>query len=378
MRLPEEFPRLHTTALVIAALGLTLGLIGFATAQAQFYRAYLLAFVFWSGISIGCLGILMLAHLTGGRWASAILPILEAGSLTIWLMGLLFIPIISGREDIFRWQAHGFASDVQEEYLKAPFYVGRAVVYFLIWGSFALRFSLAKTHTNGGTLVHRHSTLSALGLIILVLTGTLASVDWLMSLDSHWFSTIYGILFITAHILSALALSALIYQWLKGRASDNKDAEQATVDLGNLLIAAVLSWAYLAFIQFLVIWSGNLPREIEWYVRRTKEGWQWLFFALFLFKFIIPFVLLLLPNLRRRPTTLPVVIGMILLGQFIDLYWNILPTYSESLSLHWLDIVLPVGMGGLWLFVSGLILRRGALTIRFEEPSTEGLVKHES
>jgi hypothetical protein len=198
--------------------------------------------------------------------------------------------------------------------------------------------------------VNRFQLLSGIGLILYGLTATFASVDWAMSLEPHWFSTIYGLQFIAAQVLSALALTVLILLLLSTHQPMSRRLRPSHFhDFGNLLLAFVMLWAYLAFSQYLITWSGNLPEEIPWYLNRTRGGWQWIGLLLIIFHFAVPFFLLLLRATKRKARTLALVAFALLILRAVDWIWLVEPAFSEGIHVHWMDIAAPVGIGGLWL-----------------------------
>jgi len=325
----------------------------------SFFRAYLVAYFFWLGFPVGCLAFLMLHHLVGGRWGFMIQRVLEAAIQTLPLMALLFIPLFFGLPDLYPWaRTEMVAADplLQQKaaYLNIPFFVGRTVAYFAVWivlGRLLVTWSLQQDRSADDTLTLRLQRLSGPGLVLFGLTVSFAAIDWIMSLEPKWYSTIFGMIFMVSFGLAALALAILATRFL---ASEKPLAQVVSPDrwhdLGNLLLALVMFWAYLNFSQFLLIWSANLAEEIPWYLHRIGGGWEWVAIALILFQFALPFVLLLSRNTKRKSQTLAVVAGAILLMHWLDTLWMVSPSfYPARFHLHWLDVAAPVGIGGLWL-----------------------------
>ncbi len=325
----------------------------------SFFRAYLVAYFFWLGIPVGCLALLMLHHLVGGRWGFMIQRVLEAAIQTLPLMALLFIPLFFGLPDLYPWaRTEMVAADplLQQKaaYLNIPFFVGRTVAYFAVWivlGRLLVTWSLQQDRSADDTLTLRLQRLSGPGLVLFGLTVSFAAIDWIMSLEPKWYSTIFGMIFMVSFGLAALALAILATRFL----ASEKPLAQVVLpdrwhDLGNLLLALVMFWAYLNFSQFLLIWSANLAEEIPWYLHRIGGGWEWVAIALILFQFALPFVLLLSRNTKRKSQTLAVVAGAILFMHWLDTLWMVAPSfYPARFHLHWLDVAAPVGIGGLWL-----------------------------
>lgn len=360
---PETKTRSPLAQLERGAMGLGLAALALTLAGAffsgpQFYRSYLFAYLFWAGMALGCLALLMLQYLTGGGWGLAIRRILEAGTRTLPLVAVLFVPVALGMKALYVWaQPEAVAADEllqhKAAYLNAPFFLARAGFYFAVWLGLAWllhRGSLAEERGEAGAM-RRLRVLSAPGLIAYGLTATFASVDWVMSLEPHWFSTIYGVLFIVGQALAALALAVVVLQRLSGQPPLKEVVTRGHFhDLGNLLFAFVMLWAYVSFSQFLIIWSGNLPEETPWYLHRLGHGWQWISLALVVFHFAVPFLLLLSRRTKRAAATLAMVAIGLLLMRAVDLFWLVMPNfYGDSLRVHWLDVTALAGIGGVWV-----------------------------
>jgi hypothetical protein len=326
-----------------------------------FFRAYLSAYIFWIGVPVGCLALLMLHHLVGGRWGFMIQRVLEAAIQTLPLMALLFIPLLFGLADLYPWaRSEVVAADplLQQKagYLNIPFFVARTAGYFAVWfllGRVLVAWSLQQDRTGDATLTVRLQKLSGPGLVLYGLTVSFAAVDWIMSLEPKWYSTIFGMIFMVSFGLAALALAILATRFL---AAEKPIAQVISPhrwhDLGNLLLALVMFWAYLNFCQFLLIWSENLAEEIPWYLHRIGGGWEWIAIVLILFQFALPFVLLLSRNTKRDSHILAAVAAMILLMHWLDILWMVAPSfYPARFHIHWLDIAAPLGIGAFWLAV---------------------------
>jgi hypothetical protein len=340
--------------------GILLMLVGRFLDPAQFYRSYLLGYVLWAGIALGCMGILMLQHLSGGAWGVVVRRILEAGTRTLPLLFILFVPLLTGIGRIYPWaDPAAVASDEvlrhKSAYLNPTGFTLRAVIYFLIWCALAYflgRWSEEQDRTADPGLPDRLGKLSGAGIALYVLTMTFASVDWLMSLEPHWFSTIYGIFIVMGQVLSGMAFAIIVLALLSARAPlHGKVGARHFHDLGKLLFAFVLVWSYFAFSQFLIIWSGNLPEEIPWYLKRLEGGWQYVALALVLLQFAVPFVLLLSARIKRQPVQLARLAAFLVVMRVVDLAWTIGPAMrgGRGFGVHWMDVAAPVAVGGLWL-----------------------------
>jgi hypothetical protein len=351
------------SVLFVVGLFMTHGVNGEVSGPAQFFRSYLLGYVFWTGIAVGCLALLMLQHLTGGAWGMVIRRVLEAGTRTLPLMALLFIPFaIFGLPHVYEWVhptqfgAHGEALEIikaKQGYLNVPFFLLRTAIYFVIWLAlmfFMNKWSLEQDRTAERRYRKAMARWSAPGLVLFVLTTTFASIDWVMSLDPEWFSTIFGLLFVAGWTLSAFSFVIAMMMVLATR----KPLEGVVGpghfhDLGKLLLAFVMLWSYFSFSQFLIIWSGNIPEETKWYLHRLKGGWGWVGIALVVLHFAFPFFMLLSRDLKRNARRLAVVAGVVLVMRFVDLMWLIVPEYYEGhLHISWMDIAAPLAIGGLW------------------------------
>lgn len=391
---PPETGRYQQRALIVGAVFLLLFIAGAFLPAAgggvtQFFRSYLVGFIFWLGVTMGCLGLLMLQHLTGGAWGLVIRRLLEAGTRTLPLILLLFLPLaIFGLTHIYEWMHIGEVHDekvraileAKQPYLNPTFFLIRAAIYFAIW--FGLMYLLNKwSAEQDRTAEHRYSRkmgiISGPGIILFVFTITFASVDWVMSLDPEWFSTIYGLLFVAGWNLSAFSFVIGVLVWLATR----KPLEGVVRaphfhDLGKLLLAFVMLWAYFSFSQFLIIWSGNIPEETKWYLHRLRGGWGWFGIGLVILHFALPFVMLLSRDLKRNARKLAAIAGLIFLMRFIDVFWLIVPEFNRGhLNFNWMSLVAPIAFGGLWIafFIWQLRLRP---LLPINDPYFEEAIEH--
>src|SRR6266571_2054074 len=371
--MPARLARLERGMLPVAAAALLLLAGGFLIDPAQFFRSYLFAYVFWAGVAVGCLSVSLLSHLTGGMWGLFIRRFLEAGTRTFPVLSLLFLPVAFGVSRIYSWTRPGDDPVLREKaaYLNVPFFLGRAAFYLSAWILLAHFLNKWSRELDAGSprVASRLQGLAGGGLIVLGLTVTFSAVDWGMSLAPHWFSTIYGVLFIVGQVLSALALMIALVAMLADE-SPIKDALRPGIlhDLGKLLLAFTMLWAYVNFSQFLIVWSGNISEETPFYLHRLQGGWQPVSLLLLLFHFMIPFLLLLSRDLKRNPRRLGALAGGMFLVRLLDLYWLLGPDLvghgdqAVPFEPHWLDLVAPVGLGATWLyFYLGQLQRRPIL-----------------
>jgi len=352
----------------------------------QFFRSYVVAYIYWISIPLGCLAILMLHHLTGGWWGFPIRRILEAGSRTLPLMAVLFIPVLVGMSRIYPWMQPGVIPDdwdnhFKRAYLQPEFFTVRAVIYFAIWLTAAYllnKWSAEQDRTGDPLLEHRMEALSAPGVILWGLAVTAAAIDWVMSLEPHWFSTIYGFLFIVVEVLAAMSFTILVLRLLSDYEplKDSTDLSQLG-DLGNLMLTFVLLWAYLSFSQLLIVWAGNLRNEIPWYTERAFGGWAPVAVFLLVMHFFVPFLLLLQRSVKRRLHVLALVAAALVVLTFVDIYWLVAPSY-DTLRPHptLMDLFAVVGIGGVWV---GMFLRqlKKLPLLPVHDPRFEGALEHE-
>jgi hypothetical protein len=381
---PSDVSRFQQIALIVGALFTLVLAIGFFVNRAQFFQSYLFAFSFWAGISVGSLALLMLQHMTGGGWGLVIRRVLEAATRTLPLVLILFVPILVGAHSIFPWTheeeiAKHPALIEKTKYLNLSFFTVRAAIYFAIWLALAYflnRWSLLQDKTADQVLNKRMRVLSGPGMVLFVFTVTFASIDWFMSLDPEWSSTIYGFIFVASWALSALAFVIAVLAWLSKHEPMNHVVAQLHFhDLGKLLLALVMLWTYFAFSQFLIIWSGNLPEEIRWYLPRLHGTWGAIALAVVILHFAFPFLFLLSRSLKRNAGKLVIVAVLILVMRLFDLFWMIAPDFThEQFHIHWMDLVAPVAMGGLWLATFAWALRQRPL-IPINDPLYETVLE---
>ena len=381
---PADLKRFQAIAIGVGVIGIVAWVIGAVVsgdAKTAFFQSYLVAYIFWVGIALGCLGLLMIQYLGGASWGLLIRRQLEAATHTLWLMFALFLPIATiGLHSLYEWSHKDSITDPKlkallehkSAYLNQNFFTLRGVIYFAIWiGLATLLRKWSKRQDEAGDpnvaqgWVQKAQNLSAPGFLLYGIVVTFAGIDWVMSLDAEWFSTIFGLLTIIGQGVSALAFLISIGVLLSG------SEPMASVyqpkhfhDLGKLLLAAVMVWAYFSFSQLLIVWSGNLPEEIPWYLERFSGQWRWIGVGLILLHFVLPFLLLLSRNLKHQARRLMAVAWLLILMRFVDLLWLIVPEFqgshagqsaSQAVShgLHLSDYVIYVaamiGVGGLWL-----------------------------
>lgn len=383
--LDSQLDRVQHRSLLVGGLALVLCLAGAFLSREQFFRSYLLGYLFFVGIALGSLALAMLHHLTGGAWGFVIRRVLESGTRTLPLMAALFVPLLFGLPHLYLWArpedvAHSEVLQHKALYLNARFFMVRAMVYFGAWLGLAYllnKWSLMQDRTPDPSPTRRLQTLGGPGLGLYGLTATFASIDWVMSLEPEWFSTIFGVVFIIGQVLASMAFAIAVAVRLSHRQPLVDIASPANFqDLGNLLLAFVMLWAYVSFAQYLIIWSGNLPEEVPWYLHRTQGGWEWVALALALFHFAVPFLLLLSRGIKRRLWMLSTVAVAIIVMRLVDLFWVVVPAFHPlGPRLHWMDLAAPMAIGGIW-FATFLRQLKGRPLLPLHDPGLRDALHH--
>jgi hypothetical protein len=380
---PEIVERYRGRALVVGALLLLAGLVlaFLLGGVVQIFRSWLVGFVFCAGLGVGSLAWLMLGHMSGGAWAISSRRLFEAAARTIPLVALMFLPVVASLfvhphtaghphgESLYEWSNHYVVEHDpvirwKSVYLNVPFFIVRGVIYFAVWLAlmhFMRKWSREQDSTGDPRIRRRMQDMSGPGILLFGLTVTFAAIDWGMSLEPHWFSTIYGLILMAGWGLSALALAITVAAFLH-RHEPMSHAYQPLHfhDWGKLLLAMVMLYAYFSFSQFLIIWAGNLPEEIPFYLRRLRGGWEYVGLALILFHFALPFALLLSRGLKRTPRLLRQVAVLMLVMRAVDFVFLFAPTAHQGGGEHFhpLDLLrhfapmlaVTAGLGGIWLW----------------------------
>jgi hypothetical protein len=382
---PASVSGLQRLGTVAAVVGLLLAAVGFAIGGLErFYQAYLVAYTFWLGVAMGSLALLMVQHLSGGAWGVVIRRPLEAAVSTLPVMALLFLPIVPGMHDIYHWTHADALSDpviaAKAAYLNTPFFLARALFYFLVWngiGYLLLKWSKEQDETGDPAYSGKLTTLSAAGLLIYALTITFAITDWLMSVNPHWFSTMWGPLFMVGQALGALAVAINVLVLLSGTEPMNRALNTSHFhDLGKFLFAFLMMWAYLSFSQFLIVYSANLQEEVPHYLTRIQNGYQYVTIALVLLHFVVPYVILLSRDVKRDTTRLRVVAAWLLVMRFVDHYWQVAPEFHDTLSVSVIDVALPIAIGGVFLTLYAMRLKSQPLMPLHDAGLEKALTHH--
>jgi hypothetical protein len=352
--------RVQRNALFVGLVALVVSVVGgLLRDPVHFWQSYLFAYIFWAGLALGCLGIFFLHNVVGGNWGVAIRRMLEAGLKTLWMFVILAIPIFFALTVLYKWtdpafRAENFAVGHKAAYLNIPFFIARTLLYFVIWLFSGYRIlAMANEHDRTGdpALFRRIKMRSAPALLVFVVTTTLAFIDWIMSLEPDWYSTIYAWMFTVGQVLLTFAfLVAVLVLLSKREPFASFLTRQHYHDLGNLMLAFTMLWAYMSFSQFLIIWAENLPDEITWYVRRFSGGWGYLAWAIAIFHFFLPFYLLLMRFVKKNPSFLRTLAIWIVIMRMLDVFWIVEPAFRQrGFQIYWTDVVALIGVGGIWL-----------------------------
>lgn len=398
---PKEIANWQRIALGIggvAAFVMLLAALIFDDYRQMALRGWLLGFIFWSGLCFGSIGIVMLQYLTGGAWGVVIRRVAEAATRTLPIVALLFVPILLGVGEMYEW-TH-FENDPilehKEPYLNIPFWIVRTVIYFIIFGvmvyllnGWSAKQDKSSTYEEAAKYLGKATAFSGPTMVIFVLVVTFATVDWVMSLDPHWFSTIWGLLFVAGWALSSFSFLVVLLAYFSDKAPMNRVlGKRHFHDIGKLMLALTMVWAYFNFSQYLIIYSGNLPEETTWYVTRSQGGWGYMGIALIVLHFAFPFLVLLNREIKRAPKWLARLAIFILVMRLVDMYFNIGPSplvgvhgYEAKLyvqlfdRLTVFDFIGPIAVGGIWLAYYFWELRKRPL-VPIMDPFLDNAIEH--
>jgi hypothetical protein len=387
-----KLDRLQRNALALGGIGLLWcvlwAVVGMTPAQTAL-QSYLFSYIFWFSIPLGCMAILMMHHLTGGWWGYPIRRLLEAGTRTTLVMTGLFIPVLFGINKLYPWAQWSADKPTDPNlhfkvlYLTRNFFILRTVVYFAILLTIAYflnKWSAEQDRTDNPRLASVMEAFSGPGLILWGIVITYSSIDWVMSIEPLWFSTIYGMIFMVVEALVAMAFVIFILRML----ADSEPIKRIVTasqfnDLGNLMLTFVMLWAYLSFSQFLIIWAGNLKDEIPWYMARAFGGWGALAVFLMVMHFAVPFLLLLQRGVKRRLRSLSALSALMVVVTLADVYWLVVPAFANERytpQLHWSDLFALIGIGGVWVGTYIWQLKKMPL-LPLHDPRFEGALQHE-
>ena len=384
---PEGVSRLQTRALGVGGIALVLAIIGAMRSPAAFYQSYLMSFLLVLGLTLGSLGLVMLQHLTAGHWGIIIRRPLESATRTLPLIAIFFLPIaLFGMKHLYSaWldpekTKEEPLSKFQQGYLTQGGFLTRALIYFALWLALMFVFNVLSKQQDANredrALRRRLKMLAGPGMILYVFAMSFAAIDWVMSLSPHWASTIYGFLFIAGQLISSMAFMIAVVVLLSRTEPFASILQPRHLhDLGKLLLAFVMLWAYFDFSQLLIIWSGNQPEEISFYRTRLYGEWGVIAIIVVVFHFFVPFFLLLSQDVKRNAKVLPKIAMWLIVMRLVDLFWMTRPEFTARAVPTWLDLVLPLALGGLWLGFFAFNLKQCPL-LPLGDPKLEEAIEH--
>jgi hypothetical protein len=371
---PPVVGRWQTRALIVGVVFALATIVGFIVDTSHSLHAYLIAYMLCLGLTLGSMAWVMVWHLTGGDWGVPVRRLFEAAIGTLPMMIIAFVPILIGIHKNYIWSqpaeiAHNeHIARQAAQYLSLKLFLVRGILYFVAWGILAyylLHWSHQQDNPPDRTFSAGYRGLSAAGIVVYAWTLTFATIDWIMSLTPDWTSTIYGLIFLVGQGLIAMCFVVIVGHLLRFHEPLSELLQSRNFhDYGKLMLTFVMLWAYFSFSQWLIIWAGNLPEEIHWFIDRIHGDWGYVAFVLILGHFVIPFTLLLSRPLKQDSRKLVWVAVWLFLMRYLDLYWNIEPNFSrERLNYIWLDAVIPIAMLGLWLAYFFRNLRQRPLVV---------------
>lgn len=380
-----ELDRVRSRALIVGVIGLAGCAAGFMLAREHFFRAWLIAFLLFLSIALGSMALTMIQHLTGGAWG-VFRRIFEASSRTLPLLALLFVPIAAGIGTLYPWSHadHVAADEIlrhRSPYLNTPFWLGRAAFYFAGWIGLTLILNGLSRRQDGGEVSVNTSIQrwSGFGLVFYALTMTFAGIDWIMALNPHWYSTLFGFLMLGAQGLAGLAFTIVAATFLfKSAPMSGLLKPYHFHDLGKLMFAFVMIWAYFNFSQYLLTFAANLAEEVPYMITRTTNGWGYLALFLITFHFFVPWLLLLSRDTKRNPYRLVILAVWLLIVKYADFFMMVSPEFASTgqnlhllagerashLFVHWVDLFAILAIGGLWTWMfMGELKKRPLLAV---------------
>jgi hypothetical protein len=362
IRLGSRAASIERIAGVVGGLGLFLCAAGFFWNRTLFFQSYLFALVYWAGFALGGLGILLLNNVVGGKWGVTTRSFFIAAMRTLPLIALFVLPLfLLGMKDVYPWTHPDLVSHNdflwhKRNYLNVPFFWVRVAIYFAIWVFWGFRvrtMSDLQDQNGDASWPVRMRQFSAPGLLIFVLTATFAYIDWVLSADPQFYSTVYGAMILIGDVLQTFALTIIVLILVSKSDRFGGRVNSALLhDLGNLMFAFTIFWTYLSLSQLIIIWPANLPQELQWYLVRVRGGWTVIAAGIALVMFVVPFLALLSQARKQNPKRLIRVAIWILCARAVDLFWIVEPTFrTHGFAIYWTDFAAFFGLGGIWVFV---------------------------
>ncbi len=341
--------RMRTVCAMVGVLGIAVSFALYFIDHRMFFEAWLMSWFYWFSLAVGCLGFYQIYRLTGGEWGDPLERIFLAGGTTFNPLLILFLPLLGGFRDLYLWaQPALVAADTKLQhkhaYLNVGFWEARAAFYFVCW--------IVLSHLFLRSSKENTLRLSSVGIILLFLSVSFASVDWLMSLEPIWYSTIYGLIILTGQGMASFAFGTLLLYWIRSNVPGwfPQLSSKALKDIGNIQLTACIVWAYVSFVQWLILWIGNIPETVTWYVSRASHGWDVVAWVVFFGQFLVPLQLLVWQAFKEKPRNIAA-LGALLLGvHLVEIYWLVVPALHPSqLYFNWMLLITFPAIGGLWL-----------------------------
>jgi len=374
---PVSFAKAGSVGLIVGLIGSLACIGGFAADREHFLQSYLFGWIVLASMVLGCLGLTLLHHIMRGQWSLSVLRLWEAGGgpAALGLLGITSIPVLLGMGTIYHHWMHPEPGDEvlahKAGYLNPSFFILRLVFYFAAWiilATILRRSTLKQDQNNDPRETALRTNVSSGGMVLFFLTCTFAVTDWVMSLDPHWFSSLYGVWFIINQGLFAVALGTIVVTgFAKFEPYRSIISPKLTKDLGNMLFVFTMLWAYATLSQYLIIYSGNLPEFITYYTARRETWFNFLGAFNILFSFFLPWMLLLFPRWKAKPDLLLRVAILILAMRLIDLFWNIIPFFRSDLPPLWTDFAVVLALGGWWLWVFATQSAKASLIPQYDD-----------
>ncbi|TVQ65094.1 MAG: hypothetical protein EA360_10695 [Balneolaceae bacterium] len=368
------------------AVGLIASLAGYFLNSEQFFFSYLTSFTFFTSIALASLILVMIHHITKSSWGTVIRRIPESFSSNLWIWSIFVIPVLLGMSTLYSWTNTAYVANDpimlgKVPYLNEPFFIIRQIFYFAVWGYMGYRLhkiSIEMDNTNNWGLVQALRKISAPGILIFSLTVAFASFDWLMSLDAHWFSTMFGVYFFAMSFQVLFPIIILMVFWMhKNGILKNTIGKAHIYDLGAWFFGFSVFYAYIAFSQFLLIYYANIPEETLWFYHRLEGSWSFVTYAILIGRFVLPFIVLLNRDLKHNNNLLIGVSVLVIVMHIVELHWIVMPVLSHSgISLSWLDLATFVGLGGVFMGLFFQQLKKNNLVPVNDPQLAESLSKH--
>lgn len=357
-------------AVVAAVAGCALSVVGFGLDKQQFFVSYLEGFLWVSAIPLGSFALLMVHTLTGGNWGWTIRPFLVSAAKTIPLLAILFVPVVLGMHQIYPWMDHEVMHHdpvlaAKAAYLNEQFWLARTAFYFVVWSllSWVLirRLVPSPDQLKDTKQLHKAQRVAAGGAVVFMLSGSFAVVDWVMTIEPHWFSSMYGALAVAGMAMSSFAFCTLSMILLDKKSPNMWMTQNNVHDLGKFIFMTVMLWGYLSLSQYLIIWGGNLPEETYWYHERGMGGWQVVSCIMVIFQFVVPFCWLLSKHIKRNVRMLPYIIALLFSVRWLEQLWLVKPgLMAGKFPIHWLDLAAPLALAGIWVLAYCTVLAKAA------------------